>query len=1231
MEVVKLKKLDLNDFGFQNNSDGNMDDIQQKNNKDIAIIGIAVKMPLADDVNQFWNVLRDGVDCIRPFPDSRKNDTEKYLNYKNIKEITYEQAAYLNDIDKFDYNFFKMSPKEASLLDPNQRLFLETAWTAIEDAGYGGDKIYRSKTGAFIGFGGDNQYSEYIKEIEPESAGFSAVNNLNPFIASRLSYLLDLKGPSMLVNTTCSSSLVAVHLACQSLRLGETDMAIAGGVNVNLLPLQSQKSDGVGILSKSGKIRAFDERADGTMGGEGVAAILLKPLHKALRDGDIIHAIIKGSAINQDGSSIGLTAPNALAQSDVITSAWEDANIDPNSISFIEAHGTGTKLGDPIEVDGIHRAFSKYSDRKQFCAVSSVKSNIGHLDSAAGITGLLKMVLSMKNKEIPQTLHFEIPNSKINFEESPVYVNKSLINWESNEPRRGGVSSFGLSGTNCHIVLEQATSEFEKDISHARKEMNLFTISAKSKQVLCEMIKLYENFIRNSASNSFGDICYTASTGRGHYTYRIAILCEDRESLLYNLKKIRDVDPSNIQDTDIFYGECVDFFTDDDINKRIEESVTNSIKDKSLFLEIAKKYVNGGNIKWKELHQHISRKTVQIPTYKFERTRCWLEVPLPLNENAPEIIEDNLFYALNWKKEGGKTLDSTSECNQADTILFIDNGTKLSEELSKRVIEQGHHLLIIKPSQYFNKISSNLFEMKLVEEHYNLFFEELKGQSIQKIIYLDASKQVEDQSKLLDTKYYSISDLVKSLNKNKLRNSIELIVVAEFANKINASEDHLNPDNSILLGLTKAIDQEYKHLNCTFIDIDQETSAGDIAIEINDPEKKHMHVAYRQGERYVAELCPLEMTDPSYQITKIREKGTYIITGGTGGIGLALGKYIAEQAKVNLILINRSKIPDRSEWEINLERRSSGPLQDKIRKMIEIEQLGSQVMSYSADVSNFNQLENVFKDVKQQFGDIHGIIHAAGVAGDGMIFNRSKSECDEVLFPKVYGSYHLHELTLNEPLDFFVLCSSATSLTGAAGQADYTAANAFLDAFSEYRNMLGRKTLSINWTTWKEVGMAVDYGVNLHGMSTVRALYAFENILNNYYERVLVCESESLEQIELDERVPFVITDEKFPARNLDKDEPINSLEISLNKFEEVDELETKLKSIWKHLLEIDEITIDDDFFDLGGHSLFAVKLEIEMEKNGMIVDGVDIISDIYDYPTIRQLASHIRSLANFS
>ncbi len=440
-------------------------------------------------------------------------------------------------------------------MDPNQRKFLETAWTAIEDGGYGGNKLKGTKTGVFVGFSNNplNNYVDIISDVEPGELPISLSGNLTSIIPSRISYLLDLKGPSMLIDTACSSSLTAVHTACRSLKSGECDIAIAGGVKINIMPLDNEIK--IGIESSTGRTRAFDDDSDGTGIGEGVISFLLKPLKRAIEDKDNIYAIIKGSAVNQDGTSVGITAPNVKAQTEVILEAWRDSKIDPATLSYIEAHGTGTELGDPLEIEGLNEAFRKHTKKRNFCAISTVKSNIGHLYEASGMAGLLKAVLSLKHKELAPSIHFVKPNDKIDFIDTAVYVNDRLTKWDvNNTARRCGISSFGFSGTNCHVVLEEAPEIKYESVAHD-SSAEIIGLTAKSEAALYELVRRYKTFLQNSEGICLKDICSTANTGRTHHNFRLAVVAKDKKELLYKLDFILENKFSGLDRAIGFYGK----------------------------------------------------------------------------------------------------------------------------------------------------------------------------------------------------------------------------------------------------------------------------------------------------------------------------------------------------------------------------------------------------------------------------------------------------------------------------------------------------------------------------------------------------------------------------------------------------------------------------------------------------------------------------------------------------
>ncbi|MBL0743068.1 non-ribosomal peptide synthetase [Chryseolinea lacunae] len=617
--------------------------IEKFSKTDVAIIGMAGQLPSAENLDAFWTNLSNRVDGVIDYPDDRKKEIAKYLAFKNVaytdEDFRFKRKGFLQSIDGFDYKFFKLTAKEGSVMNPAQRIFLETTYHAIESAGYACSKMRGSNTGIYLGYtGGSSEYLELIKEIEPAFATMAYPANLPSVIASRISYLMDFKGPSMLIDTACSSSMVAFYLACQAVRNGTCDTAIAGGINLSWMPFE-EENRGLGILSTSGKTKTFDNSSDGTVGGEGCVAIFIKPLHKALRDNDNILAVVKGIACNQDGSSIGITAPNALAQADVMEKAWAEARVNPETISYIEAHGTGTTLGDPIEIDGITKAFKKHTDKKQFCAIGSVKANIGHLNSVAGVVGIAKAVLALKNKAIPPLLHFERPNSKINFETSPVYINDRLAPWDApaNTPRRCGVSSFGMSGTNAHVILEEAPGIAVAETT-VEPATFLFTLSAKSNTALHNLVHQYSAYVDTAPDGVTIDaICYTASAGREHHDHRLSFVVNTIETLAAKLALLKTQSPEQLAAQGICYG-----IVPRDTKTQVDLSVLTPFTADTLS-KLSEAYVAGADVSWEKLYSAKSSRRVSLPVYPFEHKRCWITYPdediAATQRKAPTVLD----------------------------------------------------------------------------------------------------------------------------------------------------------------------------------------------------------------------------------------------------------------------------------------------------------------------------------------------------------------------------------------------------------------------------------------------------------------------------------------------------------------------------------------------------------------------------------------------------------------
>ena len=515
-------------------------DAERSMREPIAIVGMACRYPGgADDGESFWRVLRDGVDAISEVPVDRWDIDAYYDPDPEAPGKMYSRCGgFVRDLDRFDAPFFGIAPREAVSIDPQQRLLLEVAWEALENGGQAPHQLARTKTGVFVGitthdFSDLCMRSGQSQLIDPYSGTGSAAS----VASGRLSYVLGLQGPCVAVDTACSSSLVAVHLACQSLRLHECRTALAGGVNAILLPEGMIYFCRIRAMSPEGRCKTFDASADGYIRGEGCGVVVLKRLSDALSDNDTILAVIRGSAINHDGPSGGLTIPSGLAQEAVMRAALANAGVQPAEVSYVEAHGTGTSLGDPIEVQATCGVFGEGRSKSQVFSIGSVKTNIGHLEAAAGIAGLTKVVLALQHQTIPPNLHFTKPNPLIPWERLPVSVPTQPAPWLPGGARNGrriaGLSAFGFSGTNAHVVVEEAPAR-EAPPAVVERPVHVLAISAKSETSLRALVERYQKYLAQPLA-SLADICFTANTGRDHFAWRVAVVArtvdEAREKL----------------------------------------------------------------------------------------------------------------------------------------------------------------------------------------------------------------------------------------------------------------------------------------------------------------------------------------------------------------------------------------------------------------------------------------------------------------------------------------------------------------------------------------------------------------------------------------------------------------------------------------------------------------------------------------------------------------------------
>ncbi|MBF2019678.1 MAG: acyltransferase domain-containing protein [Hydrococcus sp. C42_A2020_068] len=511
-----------------------LDAIEYARREPIAIIGMGCRFPGgADNPEAFWRLLRDGVDAITEVPPQRW-DMEKYYDPDpdTPGKISTRYGGFLDRVDAFDAQFFGIPVREATSLDPQQRLLLEVSWEALENANQAPDRLFNSLTGVFVGISSGDYSSVLLGTGEPTDIdAYYGTGNSHSVAAGRISYSLGLKGPSFAVDAVCSSSLVAVHLACQSLRLQECSLALAGGVNLLLAPENSINLSKARMLAPDGRCKTFDASADGYTRGEGCGVIVLKRLSDAIANGDRILATIRGSAVSHNGRSSSLVAHSGPSQQAVIGKALENAGIEPTRVSYVEVNGTGTSLVEPVEVGALGAVFGKNRPQEQPLVIGSVKTNIGHLEAAAGIASLIKVVLALQHKEIPPHLHFKQPNPYIPWNELPVKVPTNCLPWSVGEKLLlAGVSSFGFSGTNAHVVLEEAPVA-EPVPRSIERPLHLLTLSAKTDEALVQLAERYEKHLAANPDLAIGDICFSANSGRSHFQHRLSVLASSTAEL----------------------------------------------------------------------------------------------------------------------------------------------------------------------------------------------------------------------------------------------------------------------------------------------------------------------------------------------------------------------------------------------------------------------------------------------------------------------------------------------------------------------------------------------------------------------------------------------------------------------------------------------------------------------------------------------------------------------------
>jgi len=1214
--------------------------------QDIAVIGMAGKFPGAANISQFWENLKNGVESISFFSDRELE--EQGVSPTLIQDENYVKAmGTIRDKYRFDAAFFNYTPPEARVMDPQMRMFHECAWAVLEDAGYNPED-YDRPIGLYAGAPYNLEWGMLLHSSDPDEViNPFEINQLKDshFIPTRVSYKLDLKGPAMFIHTACSTSLVAIHTASNALLSGDCDMALAGGVNLASVTKKGYLYQEGMIVSPDGHCRAFDIKARGLIGGEGAAIVLLKPLASALRDGDHIYALVKASAVNNDGiRRVGFSAPGVEGQAEAIRKVYGKAGVPLESITYIETHGTGTILGDPIEIEALKQAFN--TDKKSFCAIGSVKTNVGHMDSAAGAVGFIKVVLALTHRQIPPTLHFEVPNQQIDLVDSPFYVNTALSDWQPGTyPMRAGVSSFGLGGTNAHAVLEEWRDSIEVSPLPAPRQNRLMILSAKTASALEQLkIDLAEYFQQNPGID-LADAAYTLQIGRKAWKYRWMALCATTAQAAAALGSP---------------GQAT--------------ATAGPVQEELQQIGLA--WLQGNKIEWNRLYLKEKLRRVSLPTYPFEGDSYGFQARPTSREGllpgkSPGARKTEIadwFYFPRWTHSPGMQPRQTQE-HSLCVLVFI-NGCPLVSQLVKRLRATSsptgpvHQVITVADGGTFKKIGNHEFVINPhSSDHYCQMFTQLHRMGVfpNRILHAwnlaDKNSHSLSEPGIVGPGFYSLLYTARAIGKQDFSGEICIDVLSDNIQEVTGDEA-LVPGKTAVLGPIKVIPQEYPYILCRSIDIQlppagspQEQSLVGCLINefLSEHDSTGVDIAYRGRYRWIKTYEPMRLEPSVREPLILRKQGVYLVTGGGGNVGFVLAEYLVKQAQARLVLTGSTPLPTRQKWEQWLRTHDAHDyISRKISKILQLEAQGGKVLYMAADAADKKTMAGVVRKAEKTFGPINGVIHAAGTTkGNSLICPIEavgEKECLQQFHPKIQGTLVLSRLFKHKPLDFCLLTSSLSPILGGLGFAAYSAANAFMDSFAHLANRSGSgHWLSVNWADWHFDSKAASPSHPKRGNDTYSQLVAsaqeftitprqgaetFARILTlipSQNSQVVVSAGDLQTRIdqwvklnplrkdnrELTGAQPDKLYSGQFQAR------PELSSEYAAPRTP----VEQAIANTWKKQLGFEKIGIRDDFFELGGDSLKAITMISRIHKD---LDARIQLKEFFDRPTIESLAQYI-------
>jgi len=992
----------------------------------VAIIGMGLRFPGCDsDPEQFWRMIVEGRDAVKPVPQDRWDRDAFYSpDAATPGKINTRYGAFLDDVKRFDAAFFDITPREAIRMDPQQRIFLETAWHALENAGLPKTRIAGTDAGIFVGV--HSHSADYHAMQFGDTAtldAYSAPGTAHDMIAGRLAYWLDLHGPAMVVNTACSSSLAAVHLACRSLRDGDCSVAFAGGVNLLLAPGVTVAAAQLQLLSGDGRCKSFDAAADGMGRGEGCGVVILKTLSAALQDGDRVLAIIRGSAVNQDGKTNGLTAPNGLAQQRVLQRALQDAKVQTWEIGYVEAHGTGTDLGDPIEVEALAEVLGG-GQRTTPCTLGAVKANIGHLEGAAGIAGLIKVALVLQHRWLPPVANLETLNPHLALQETKLSIPQRGREWTTTGRRLAGVSSFGWSGTNVHVILEEAP-ESRPAVAEPGKRPVL--VSAQSPEALQILSLAFADRLESATESELANISYTSTVRRTHHAYRVAVMGTDAKEMAAQLRRRFEV------------------------SKSVSQPQGMTGNGPSRLKELILAWEAGEKVDW-ETTLGAQGSIVDLPLYPFQGRPYWLDTAstpaaaIPDNSLPPDWSHD-WFYSTEWIERplGAPPTDSRT---QPATWLLLHSEEPLGGKIAEVIRQRGDRPIEVRRAERFELHSNNEVSIgrNLGEGLKQLFAGlEQAAETPQYALYLVAGQDAAGMTA-------EALEIAQCIIRSGI--SLKLWFVTQGAEMVQGAEAEPHLPQAAARSFSRVFGLEHPTLAGGSIDTDTPSSRNAEAVcEEVVRGTGEDRVAMREGRRWVARLQrnpPAEEGEP----LELRSDRCYLVTGAFGRLGMEIASWLIDRGARHLALAGRRDPSEMGNPHL-------------LAKLKDWRARGITVLAEACDVSDESQVRSLLARIEAGGSSLAGLIHAAAGVRFSPI-SEAQSHDVEIVFPaKVEGARVLDRCTREAHLDFFVLFGSAASTIGLRNGALYAAANACLGAIASERRALGLPALCVEWGSWE--------------------------------------------------------------------------------------------------------------------------------------------------------------------